>query len=253
MTWVPQFFAESNRNNRDYESSNASRTYLSPDYCLLSKGRNAAFRSTSVYQISRYPSSEKRIEKALRSQSGGTNASNAFGKEILHPGLGGAIIIGTSLATIAARLSSSPQVGSVGAADFPSRITARTGSSWGSLCTCSSESRRNLPGATRKIQASRVSIPRIHGRQSEKHLGKVMRFDVSAVVWTGMSASGDIYRLGFYPILPRRYLFKSRAVNILHILRLTFTQFYRTLRPIEKKFEQPPYIVRRLQWRTKSE
>jgi len=214
MTWASRLFEESSRNNRACEVSEVCRSYCPGDYCMLSKGRNAALRSTSVYQISKYPSSEKRIEKALRSQSGGTNASNAFGKEILHPGLGGAIIVGTSLATIAARLGSSPQVGSVGAADLPSKITERTGSSSGSLCTCSSDSRRYLPGATRKIQASRVSVPWIHDRQSEKYFGRVIRFDVSAVVCTGMSAFGAICRLRFYPVLPEQDIYRPCAVNI---------------------------------------
>jgi hypothetical protein len=182
MTSVLQLLARSVSNNWGREPSDSPWSNHAVDYYLLFNGRNAAFRRTSVYQISRYPSSEKRIEKAFRSQSGGTNASNAFGKEILQPGLGCAIIVGSNLAIIAAPFASSPYVGSVGTTDFQSKITERTGSSCGSLCTCSSESRRYLPSAKRKIQASRVSVPWSQGRQSDKYLGRVMRFDVSEVV-----------------------------------------------------------------------
>ncbi len=252
ISWGSQLFAELNRSKRGCEMSETSLWYRPTDYCRLSKGRNTALRSTSVYQISKYPSSEKRIEKAFRSHSGGTNASNAFGKEILHPGFGGAIAVGTNLATMAARLASSAQVGSVGPAGFLSRITERTGSSCGSLCTCSSDSRRYLPGDTRKIQASSVSVPLIHDKQSEKYLGKVMRFEVSAVVCTGMSASGGIWRLGFYPIIPSLDIYMSHVISISPILSLTFTHFYRRLLQLAKKLEEAPYLVWQLLWRTKS-
>ena len=64
----------------------------------------------SVYQISQYPFREKRIEKALGSQPGGTKGSKAFGNEILHPGGGGEIVVGSSRTTIAARPGSSAEV-----------------------------------------------------------------------------------------------------------------------------------------------
>src|SRR5215469_3277501 len=96
-----------------------SRSRSANGYRWLFKGRNTSFRSAPVYQISRYPSSDMRIEKAFGSQSGGTNTLNALGKEILHLGLYGEILVFTSLATIAARLESSAEVASANATDLP--------------------------------------------------------------------------------------------------------------------------------------
>ncbi len=222
--------------------SDTLRPYPPNAYCWLSKGKNTALRSSSVYQISKYPSSEKRIVKAFRSQSVGANASNAFGKEILHPGPGGAIVVGTSLATIAARRGSSARVGSHGT-DWPSMIIERTGSSCGWFRTCSSDSRRYLPGAMRRIQASRVSAPRIHGIRSEKYFGKAMRFDASAVACAGMSWSGGMRVLGFYPILPKQLTVKSFSVIKWVIFLLTFTQFYRNLQFVGHCLRGTPYLV----------
>jgi hypothetical protein len=208
-------------------SKNAARqaTYLP------SKEREAAFVNTPVCQISRYPSSDRRIENAVRSHPGGVNTSNALGKDIRHPGLGGVMVVGRSLATIAARLVSSEKVGSVGPADFPSNINERTGSSRGSLCTCSSDSRRYRPSSIRRIQASRLTVPRIQDRQSEKYFGNVSRFDVSTVVCRGMRGLVTM-DLVVYPLLPDPFFTSLFLFSISHGCRLTFTQFYRTLQAV---------------------
>ena len=162
----------------------------SNSYCWLFKERNTSFRSTSVYQISRYPSRQNRIEKAFGSQSGGTNTLNAFGKVILHLGLYGAIFAFNNFATMTARLDSSAKVGSTRDADLPPKSNERTGSSCGSFWTCSSDSRRYLPGAISKIQASSSSVPWSHGTQSQSSLGTVIRLSTSAVTCSRIVSGG---------------------------------------------------------------
>jgi hypothetical protein len=198
-------------------------------YSRLSKGTKTALRSTSVYQISKKPSSEKITENVLPSHSCGTNGSNALGNAILHPGLGGVSVVGKSLATKAARPDASAKVGSTSDADRRSRIKDRTGSSLELLCTCSSESSRYLPELIRSIQARSVSVPVIQGKQSERYLGNVIRFDASAVVCEGISGSWSIFPSLFYPILPAIYLQMSFIFSRLIKLLLTFTLLYPTL------------------------
>ena len=149
-----------------------------------------------MYQISQYPSREKMIEKAFKSESDGANTSNPFGKEILHPGGGGVIVEGSNRATIAARPGSSARVASAVIVALPSFIRQRIGSNCGWFVTCSSDSRRYLPELRSQSQACTGSMPFIQGIRSEKCLGKVMRFEESAVVWCVMGASADIdYRI----------------------------------------------------------
>ncbi len=183
-------------------------------------GEKTEFRKTLVYQISQYPSGEKRTEKAFGSQLSGTNGSNAFGNEILQPGPrvdgGGAIVVGTSRATIAARLGSSALVGSDTLADFPSRISNRIGSSWGSPWTCSSARRRYLPDVTSQSQTCTGSVPRNHAIWSETCFGSVMRFAISAVVCDGTNASVAIFD-PLYHVLPDHLFIMSFIFSYIHI------------------------------------
>src|SRR5882762_5273496 len=90
----------------------AARHYSLLGSCWSSAGGVTAFRNSSVYQISKYPSREKKTVKAFRLQPDGANSSKALGNEILQPGPGGAIVVGASRATIAARRGSSARVDS---------------------------------------------------------------------------------------------------------------------------------------------
>lgn len=204
-----------------------SRSRFADGYRWLFKGRNTSLRRTSVYQISKYPSRQKRIEKALRSHPGGINTSNAFGKEILHPGGGGAIVVGTSLATITSRRSSSAKVGSLASVGFLSKINERTGSMRGSLCTCSSDRSRYRPASKSRSQTRSRSVPWSHDTQSDNSLGTVMRLYVSAVTWAGLISGvislnfTDFYR--DWPVLTLSF----STGTLLPLL--TFTDFYHTL------------------------
>lgn len=135
-----------------------------------------------MYQISKYPSNETRIEKAFRSQPDGANSSNTLGKGSRQPDLQCAIDIGANLTTFAASVSSSALVGSLPAPGSGCKSNARIGSNSGSLSTSSSESNRNLPGSTSKSQACTGCVPRIHGARSARLLGMTMRFEASAGV-----------------------------------------------------------------------
>lgn len=205
-----------------------SRSYRANGYWRISKGTDATLRSTSVYQNSRYPSSDRRIENALPLHSGGTNTCNAFGIETRHPGGGGAITVGTSLATIAACFSSSAKVGSINSADLPSRINDRTGSIFGSVRTCSSDSSLYLPASKSRSQALSRSTPWSHWTQSDKSFGIVTRLYVSAVTWTGV-ISGAICPLVLYRFLPEIDTCKHPILSRRIRLSLTFTGIYRKL------------------------
>jgi hypothetical protein len=187
---------DNSRHNRDCQVSAILKSLPPVDHQLgshqiqrLCQGNTAVRRRMSVYQISQYPSSDKRFETALTSQSDGAKTSNARGKESLQPGGGGATRAGKIRATIAARLISSECVGSSSAADFPSRINDRTGSNCGSPFTCSSERTRYLPASMSSTQLRTGSFPSNQGIRSEKCLGNVTRFEVSVVVWTGVMNS----------------------------------------------------------------
>jgi hypothetical protein len=157
-----------------------TRPHLSCSSRLSYNGRTPTFRTISVYQTSRYPSSEKRSEKAFSLHSGGLKTSNADGKEILHPCFG---LIGArnSRATIKALFGSSACVGLAVTSGFPSSTNERTGSNRGSFSTCSSDSRRYLPSDRRSNHACISSEPDNQGKRSENCLGKVIRPYWSAV------------------------------------------------------------------------
>jgi hypothetical protein len=217
------------------------------------RGPDAAFVRTSVYQISKYPSGDMRIEYRPGSHPGGTNTLNALGNEIRHPGLCGATIVGRSRATIAARVTSSANVGSLSTAVVPSSSNARIGSSIGLRCTSSSDKSRYLPGAISKIQALSVCEPCTQGTQSERYFGNGRRFDVSTVVCNGMRGSEVISTL-FYPVQPVLTFISSFIFSQSSELCLTCTLFSRNLRHVDTgRRSAPSYGIRIDVRRTKGE
>jgi hypothetical protein len=205
-----------------------SRPCPTNDYRPALNGSDTARLRTSVYQISKYPSNETRIEKAFRSQSDGANSSNTLGKGSRQPDLECAIDIGANLTTFAASVSSSALVGSLPAPGSGCKSNARIGSNCGSLSTSSSESNRNLPGSTSKSQTCIGCVPRIHGARSARLFGMTMRFEGSAVVCARRRSGAMAFQLNppdftvfLNSLTP---YFSSKHIFCL----LTSPQFYRT-------------------------
>lgn len=196
-----------------------------------------------MYQISRYPSRERRIENFFLSQFEGMNSSSTPGNDSLQYDLLAFSSVGCSRATMDASLDPALTLGSTDGTSCGWNMKSRSGSKCGSVFTCSSERSRYRPGEIIHSHADRDSEPLSHGKRSQRCLGSGMRLPSGSNVTCATSTEGFICFSGYFRHFPESSSILPFVFCFLPSIVLTFTGFYRTIPDIVASRTRPQDVA----------